>query len=472
MAAAAISIDPASGLDVGGLSTAEQVALMPLEEQNAFWAGMSADAKAVALWDWNFWARAKQKPPPGDWWIWNLRAGRGFGKTRTGGGWVHYHRAMRERREIALVAKTPADARDYMIEGPGGLLKNTPPWERPKYEPSKRRLTWPNGSVALIFSSEEPGQLRGFSGDTAWVDEFAKYDNPREVWDNLLFGMREASSDQPRIVITSTPRPIPILEEIEAEPACVTVVGSSYENRANLAAKYYDRSILKYEGTRLGEQEIHATILGDLEGRVYRNFSRQPFPEGNVSEMAEDHGSGELLVGQDFNVDPMATVLAVRAGWQCHVFDAWTMDNANTDVVMARIKVEYPNRYVAVYPDPSGKSRHTNAPVGQTDYTIIERYGFEIRAPSKAPPVVDRVNNSNALYSRVQEDGTVLRSVLIHPRAEPLIRALNGLTYKKGTSQRDKNSGFDHPCDALDYLLWEEFNVLQDLGAEFINYLI
>jgi phage terminase large subunit-like protein len=142
-------------------------------------------------WDWNFWARPKQLAPPGDWATWVISAGRGFGKTRAGAGWVHGRAMAVPKRWIAMVARTPADARDYMVEGPGGLLRNTAPDERPNYESSKRRLTWPNGSWATIYSDEEPDQLRGFSGDTAWLDEFAKFKNAKDGWDNLQFGMRE-----------------------------------------------------------------------------------------------------------------------------------------------------------------------------------------------------------------------------------------------------------------------------------------
>jgi hypothetical protein len=358
------------------------------------------------------------------------------------------------RRWIALVAKTPADARDYMIEGPAGILRNVPPSEKPLYEPSKRRLTWSNESWATVYSSEEADQLRGFSGDTAWLDEFGKYPNPREVWDNLQFGMREVSSDQPRVCITTTPRPLPILEELEADPTTVTVHGSSYENRANLAPTWFTQTLAKYEGTLLGRQEIHGERLDEVEGRVYSSFSVKPFPAGNVDASVEDTG-GEILVGQDFNVNPMASVIAVRAVDECHVLDALELGTSNTEEVMAEIKRRYPSRRVVVCPDPAGKQRHTNAPVGETDFTIITRAGFQIRAPEAAPPVVDRVNNTQAMLLQ----GT-RRRVRVHPRAKPLISGLKNLTYKEGTSIRDKASGFDHICDALDYLLWQEFNVL------------
>lgn len=443
-----------------GLSHAETLARLPPDERRVILSRFSEtelDAMYAAWW---FWARPKQRTPEGDWWlVWVLRAGRGFGKTRTGAGFVH-ERAMRESRWIALIAKNPADARDYMVEGPGGILRNTPPEERPVYEPSKRRLTWPNGSWATIYSSEEPDQLRGFSGDTAWLDEFAKYDNPREVWDNLQFGMREVSNDQPRIFISTTPRPVPILDEIEALDTTTVVVGSSYENRANLAPVWLDKILGAYEGTKLGRQEILAEILDAVEGQVYSNFLKRPFPLGNIDASVEDTG-GELLIGQDFNVHPMASVIGVRVADELHVLDALEVPTSNTDEVAEEYLRRYPDRYIVMCPDPSGKARKTSAAVGVTDFTILQQAGFEVRAPSRAPLVVDRVNNTQAMLRQGKR-----RRVRIHPRAQPLIRALAGLTYKKGTSIRDKGSGFDHCCDALDYLLWQEFNVLASAEME------
>lgn len=423
-------------------SLAESVALLPEPQRRALLATLTAPELEALDHDWPFWARPKQLPPPGDWLTWLLQTGRGFGKSRSGGAWVH-SRAMGEAgRWCALVAKTPADARDVMIEGPAGLLKNAPPHERPIYETSKRRVTWPNGSWGTIYSSEEPDQLRGFSGDTAWLDEFGKYANPREVWDNLQFGMREVSSDQPRICITTTPRPLPILEEIEEKRTTVTVRGSSYENRANLAPSWFDETLAAYEGTRLGRQEIYGERLDDVEGRVYSSFSKLAFPLGNVDASVIDTGA-EILVGQDFNVNPMASVIAVRVADECHVLDALEVPVSNTEQVADEIRRRYPKRRIIVCPDPAGKQRHTNAPVGQTDFTILKRAGFEVRAPNAAPVVVDRVNNTQAMLLKGPR-----RRVRIHPRAKPLITALSNLTYKEGTNIRDKASGFDHICFA------------------------
>lgn len=441
-------------------SLAESLASLPEAERESVLQTLSPAELEALEYDWAFWARPKQLAPAGDWLTWIVRAGRGFGKTRTGGGWVHLRAMTSPGRWCALVGKTPADVRDYMIEGPGGLLKNTPPRERPTYEPSKRRVTWPNGSWATVYSSEEADQLRGFSGDTAWLDEFAKYTNPREVWDSLQFGMREISADQPRVCITTTPRPLPILTDIEVKRTTVVVTGSSYENRANLAPTWFAETLAAYEGTRLGRQEIHAEILDDVEGRVYSSFSSALFPVGNIDPTLVDIG-GEILVGQDFNVNPMATVIAVRVVDECHILDALEIHTSNTEEVAEELRRRYPNRRVVICPDPAGKQRHTNAPVGETDFTILRRAGFDVRAPNKAVAVVDRVNNAQAMFLQGAR-----RRVRIHPRATALIAGLKNLTYKEGTSIRDKGSGFDHVCDAADYLLWQEFNVLTQPWAQ------
>lgn len=250
-------------------SLALRLANLPEHLRSQLLADLTPDQLKALRWEFGFWARTKQKPPVGDWATWLICAGRGFGKTWTGSQWVHRRAMAWKGRWIAMVARTPADARDYMIEGPGGLMKNTPPWERPEFEPSKRRITWPNGSWATIYSDEQPDQLRGFSGDTAWLDEFAKYRNPKDVWENLAFGMREASNDRPRRLITTTPRPIKQLKEIIKNRNTVVTVGTSHENRENLDPKWYKETILEFENTRIGRQEIHAHLLDDLPGALW-----------------------------------------------------------------------------------------------------------------------------------------------------------------------------------------------------------
>lgn len=282
---------------LGLMSMAERYALLPDVERAAALEAMTEEQLATLTSDWRFWARPKQTPPDGDWSTWLLRAGRGFGKSRAGAGWTS-ERAMETKRWIALVARTPADARDYMIEGPSGLLRTGKPEHRPIYEPSKRRLTWPNGTWATIYSDEEPDQLRGFSGDTAWLDEFGKFRNAQDVWDNLQFGMREVSADRPRRLITTTPRPIKILRMIEADPGTRTVTGSSYENRANLDPTWFKDTISKYEGTRLGRQEIHAEILDETPGALW---SLKQLDDHRIRRVEDIPDMQRVVIGLDPN---------------------------------------------------------------------------------------------------------------------------------------------------------------------------
>jgi predicted phage terminase large subunit-like protein len=217
--------------------------------------------------DWSFWARPEQLPPPGDWRVWLLLAGRGFGKTRTGAEFVRARVAAHRARRIALVAPTAADARDVMVEGESGLLAIAPPDDRPCYEPSQRRLTWPNGAVATTFSADEPDRLRGPQHDFAWCDELAAWRYP-EAWDMLTFGLR--LGNDPRAVVTTTPRPNRLIRGLLADPKVILTHGRTAENWANLAAAFLDQIVRRYEGTRLGRQELDAEILDDLPGALWQ----------------------------------------------------------------------------------------------------------------------------------------------------------------------------------------------------------
>ena len=214
-------------------------------------------------------ARPNQLPPPGDWWqIWLLLAGRGFGKTRTLAEWVCQQAASGQASRIALIAATAADVRDVLVEGQSGILAVAPAWFRPVYEASKRRLTWPNGAIATTFSAEEPERLRGPQHDAAVCDELGSWTRP-ETWDMLQFGLRLGV--KPRCLVATTPRPTKLIRELLAREGGDVVVtrGSTYENRANLAPGFFDQVIRKYEGTRLGRQELNAEILDDVPGALW-----------------------------------------------------------------------------------------------------------------------------------------------------------------------------------------------------------
>ena len=170
-------------------------------------------------------------------------------------------------RRIALVAPTAADARDVMVEGESGLLTIAPPWDRPLYEPSKRRLTWKSGAVATTFSADEPERLRGPQHDLAWCDELAAWRYP-QAWDMLMFGLRLGAD--PRAVVTTTPRPTRLLRDLLADPKVVVTRGRTVENRANLAPAFLDQIVKRYQGTRLGRQELDAELLDDLPGALWQ----------------------------------------------------------------------------------------------------------------------------------------------------------------------------------------------------------
>lgn len=248
-------------------SLAVSMSLLPAEQRRAILSELSDDEAVALLYDWRFWARSSQLAPPGNWRIWLLLAGRGFGKTRTGAEWVRENVESGRYRRLALIAPTSADARDVMVEGESGMLAISPPGFRPLYEPSKRRLTWPNGAIATMYSADEPDRLRGPQHDGAWADELAAWRYP-EAWDMLMFGLRLGAD--PRCVVTTTPRPTPIIKSLVAASTTVTTRGSTYENIDNLAPAFAEQIISRYEGTRIGRQELHAEILTDVEGALWQ----------------------------------------------------------------------------------------------------------------------------------------------------------------------------------------------------------
>jgi predicted phage terminase large subunit-like protein len=226
----------------------------------------------AAAYDWSAKARPEQLPPEGPWTKCLMKSGRGAGKTRSGAEWLR-DQVRQGRRRAALVAATSADARDVMVEGESGVLAVCPPSERPTYEPSKRRLTWPNGAVGTLFSAEEPDRLRGPQHDVAWADEVATWqDAPRgdalgTTWNNLMLGLR--LGPHPRVLATTTPRMNRLIAQLVNDPRCVTIGGSTYDNLANLAPGFRDQILASYQGTRIGRQELDGELLTDVPGALW-----------------------------------------------------------------------------------------------------------------------------------------------------------------------------------------------------------
>ena len=237
------------------------IALLPESKRIEAINNLSDDQADELLYDWDYRARPKQLPPDWDWYIWLLLSGRGGGKTRVGAEMVRKW-AKEGYSPIALVGETKADVRDTMVEvGDSSILKISPPDFRPNYESSKRRLTWPNGVIGIIYSGDEPEQLRGPQHMKAWVDELAKFKYPGDAWANLMFGLR--IGDNPQSVVTTTPKPIKIIKELISDSTTAVTRGHTLENQDNLSPTFLKYILGKYEGTRLGRQELAGEILDD-----------------------------------------------------------------------------------------------------------------------------------------------------------------------------------------------------------------
>ncbi|PSC04535.1 ATP-binding protein [Alsobacter soli] len=223
--------------------------------------------------NWTVWARADQLPPAaaqggGLWSVWLILGGRGAGKTRAGAEWVRALATGRPPvRRIALLGETFADVRDVMVEGPSGILAVHPRSARPKWEPSRRRLAWPNGVVAHAFSAEDPESLRGPQFGAAWLDELAKWRQAREAWDMLQFGLRLGRL--PQQLVTTTPRPIPLLKELLADPHAAVTRAATADNRFHLAPGFVETMARRYGGTRLGRQELLGEILEERQDALW-----------------------------------------------------------------------------------------------------------------------------------------------------------------------------------------------------------
>lgn len=248
-------------------SSLEALRSLTLEQRASLLRSLTPAEAEALLYDWPLWARPNQVTPPGDWFLWFILGGRGFGKTRSGAEFCNGEAKELPGSLGALVAETPSQARDVMIEGESGLLACSPPWFMPEYEPSKKRITWPNGTRATVFSAYEYEELRGPQYNWAWCDELAKWRYPREAWDNLAFGLR--LPPRARACVTTTPRSIPLLKELLKREDTVVSRGSTYENIHNLAPSFAKQVLQRYEGTRLGRQEIEAQLLEDLEGALW-----------------------------------------------------------------------------------------------------------------------------------------------------------------------------------------------------------
>lgn len=265
------------GIGKHNKSRAEVLASLPLEERNQLLTEYSEAELNLLHCDWDFWARPKQKLPLGKWMTWLILAGRGFGKTRTGAeAIIHWQNpskvtttpmTVKGYSHFAIIGQATSDVRDVMLEGESGIISSAPFYNKPRYVASRRVLEWPNGAQAHLYSGDEPDQLRGPQHQKGWVDELVKFKYMEETWDMFELGLRLGNS--PQAIVTTTPKPKKLLKKLVADEDVVTTYGSSYENMGNLSPNFIKRVIKKYEGTRLGKQELWGKILTDVEGALW-----------------------------------------------------------------------------------------------------------------------------------------------------------------------------------------------------------
>lgn len=311
---------------------------------------LSERESELILYDWEFWARDNQLTPPGNWSYWLILAGRGFGKTRTGAEWVR--QAVKNFPIVNLIGATADDARDVMIEGESGILSVCSKPERPLYRKSTRQLLWPNGAKSLIFTADEPERLRGKQHMKLWADELAAWRYP-ESWDQAMMGLRLGIN--PQAVITTTPKPTTLVKTLIKDSATFVTRGSTYDNRSNLAPNFFKQIITKYEGTRLGRQELNAELLEDNPNALWRrdNIDANRVkvtptlkrivigvdPAVSNKENSDETGIIAAGITQDENgllhgyILDDKSIAASPDGWARQVFDAYKENKA--DMIIA-----------------------------------------------------------------------------------------------------------------------------------------
>lgn len=364
-------------------SLAERLAALPSDEREKALGILSDKEAAALLYDWRgFLARPDQIMPDGEWDIWLVLAGRGFGKTRTGAEAVREEVETNRSGQIGLIAETAADARDVMV---AELLRIFPPDKRPTYTKSNRCVEFHNGAKAFTYNAVEPDQLRGPQHDFLWHDELAKWKYARETWDMAQFGLRLGK--HPRQIVTTTPRPIELVKAIMAgqEGKCHITRGSTMDNRANLASSFIDRIQKRYAGTRLGRQELEAELLSDLPGALwtqqaidaYRVDSHPDLGRTVVAldvavtntEDSDEHGliavglsdqNGYVLEDSSLSGTPHDWAKAAVAAYHRHRADGIVVEvNQGGDMVAHTIRAVAPN--VNIIEVRASKGKHVRA---------------------------------------------------------------------------------------------------------------
>jgi Terminase large subunit, T4likevirus-type, N-terminal len=405
------------------------------------------DPAELARYDWPRHARPNQLPPADPWTYWLMLTGRGWGKTRTGAEWVRQQ--VKTNRYVNLIGATSDDAREIMIEGESGLLEICPDNERPRYISNRRLLQWPNGARSLVFTADEPDRLRGKQHCKLWCDELASWRYP-EAWDQAVFGLR--LGDNPQAICTTTPRPRAFLKALIAHPACVTVRGNTHENRANLAPSFYDSIISKYEGTRLGRQEIAGELIDIPEGAWFQTFSEArhvkpiAYLPGVPIQLGIDVGTGRFcaaVIAQCIRINQDRVRFQILASY----LSEGLFTEQNALAILGTVR-QFPGAQILTcWLDPAASAR---TGIGPSALSEVERvFGERHVARSPQGPILDGLDQLELLLDH--------DDLIIHPRAETLISAIKCyVRARSGGEWRDAPASPQNPAedsvDALRYL--------------------
>lgn len=398
-------------------------------------------------------ARPAQRPPEGDWRTWLYMSGRGSGKTRSGACWIHDRVQSGKARNILLIAGTSADIRDTLIEGPAGILAVAPPWNQPRWEPSKRRVTWPNGARAICISGEEPERARGLNVDTLWADELPSWAFPRQTWDLSMLALRQGTD--PRAFISTTPRRVDVLIRILSEPTTVVTRESTLANRLHLAPEFVDQILALYSGTRFAEQEIEGRLIDQPEGAWFARFDPAKhvrpdvdFVLGRPVEIAVDAGTSRTtaaVIYQTERIDKYRLRFHIIGDYLSVGGDRYSAQNA--EAIRDTFATLCPSATLhTLWIDPASSARTSIGPSALAEYQRVFGERFVHQAPGG--PVVDGLDTIEGLLDR--------GDLVISSRCIGLIDGLrNYARQSRGGEFLDvpalNQSPYEDSCDALRY---------------------
>lgn len=330
-------------------------------------------------------ARASQRPPPGDWLGWLVLAGRGFGKTRIGAEWSW--RMARKYPRGALVAPTAGDTRDVQVEGESGILAVAPKTFRPHYEPSKRRLTYPNGAIQTTYSADQPERLRGPQHHYAWGDEWCAWRFMDDATDMLLMGLRLGT--HPKVLMTTTPKPRKRLREVLKDRDWAVTRGRTYDNLKNLAPVFAKVIMSRYEGTNLGRQELDAIVLDNLEGALWTHARLE------TTRIRKLDSEGNLL--------PLPRFLRIVVAIDPAAKERITSDE--TGIVVA---ASFTHKF----------------DLGRPHYMVLEDLSGRYSPDGWAKIAIDAYNrwNADCVVGEINNGGDMVEAILRHQRTDQLVR--------------------------------------------------